>query len=114
MQEYVALNEKSSGPSHVTPDLPKPPDKWNQNDSKPPEYKWSQNDSKMLIDLYAKYREKIGTFEIKNTKMLWQKIAEELQKLNIHVTPNNCLNRWRVLERNYKKFVDNQNKTGKL
>nr|CAI5837042.1 unnamed protein product [Callosobruchus analis] len=28
------------------------------------------------------------------------------------VAPSNCENRWRVLERNYKRFIDNQNQTG--
>lgn len=77
------------------------------------EHKWTQNETKILIDLYGKYKNKVGTFQIKNIKMLWEKIANELAKLNINVTPNNCLNRWKVLERNFKKFVDNQTKTGK-
>nr|CAI5827637.1 unnamed protein product [Callosobruchus analis] len=28
------------------------------------------------------------------------------------VAPSNCENRWRILERNYKRFIDNQNQTG--
>lgn len=78
-----------------------------------PEFKWSVNETKMLIDMYKKYKNKVGTFQIKNQKMLWEKIAEELRKLGLRITVNNCLNRWRVVERNYKKFVDNQNKTGR-
>ncbi|XP_072385828.1 uncharacterized protein [Diabrotica undecimpunctata] len=77
------------------------------------EYKWSENASKLLIDLYKKYRNRVGTVEIRSVKMLWVIIAQELKKHNVHVTPNNCINRWRVLERNYKKFVDDQNQTGK-
>lgn len=34
--------------------------------------------------------------------------------MKIMVTANNCINRWKVLERSYKKFIDDQNKTGKL
>ncbi|CAH1183030.1 unnamed protein product [Ceutorhynchus assimilis] len=77
------------------------------------DHKWTQNETKILIDLYGKLKNKVGTFQIKNIKMLWEKIANELAKLHIIVTPNNCLNRWKVLERNFKKFVDNQNKTGR-
>ena len=77
------------------------------------DYKWGRNETKILIDLYAKYKKRTGTFEVKTIKIMWQKIAEELSKLNIHVTANNCVNRWKVLERNYKKYIDNQNKTGK-
>lgn len=78
------------------------------------EYKWTENNSKLLIDFYGKYRDKVGTLQMRSLKALWEKIAEELRKLNVHVTPNNCLNRWRVLDRNYKKFIDNNNKTGKF
>ncbi|CAH1113894.1 unnamed protein product [Psylliodes chrysocephalus] len=78
-----------------------------------PEFKWTVNETKMLIDMYSKYKNKVGTFEIKNQKMLWEKFSEELRKLGLRGTANNCLNRWRVFERNYKKFVDNQNKTGR-
>ncbi|XP_074026338.1 uncharacterized protein [Leptinotarsa decemlineata] len=77
------------------------------------EYKWSVNNTKLLIDSYAKCRKRVGTFDIKNVKMMWQRIADELHNLNINVTASNCHNRWKVLERNYKKFVDNQNKTGR-
>ncbi|XP_072395528.1 uncharacterized protein [Diabrotica undecimpunctata] len=75
------------------------------------EFKWSVNQTKQIIDFYSKYRKLVGTFQIKNVKMLWQRIAEELCKINILVTSNNCHNRWKVLERNYKNFVDDQKET---
>lgn len=31
----------------------------------------------------------------------------------MYVSPANCENRWRVLERNFKKYIDNNNKTGR-
>ncbi|XP_050513237.1 uncharacterized protein LOC126888850 [Diabrotica virgifera virgifera] len=77
------------------------------------DYKWSENASKLLIDLYKQYKNKVGTMEIRTIKMLWARIAQELKNHNIHVTANNCINRWRVLERNYKKFVDDQKQTGR-
>ncbi|CAG9827335.1 unnamed protein product [Diabrotica balteata] len=77
------------------------------------EYKWNENDSKLLLDLYLKLKSKVGTLEIKNAKVLWLRIAGELNSVGIPATPKNCLNRWRLLERNYKKFVDNQNKTAR-
>lgn len=89
------------------------PAQYVETDLRVPDYKWSKNHTRLLIDLYGKFKNKVGTFDVKNTKMMWSKIAEALLKLNIHVTPNNCINRWRVLERNYKKYVDNQSKTGK-
>ena len=45
---------------------------------------------------------------------MWQKIANELQDVvGVIVTPNHCENRWKVLDRNYKKYVDNQSSTGR-
>lgn len=79
----------------------------------PAEYKWSVIHTRILSDLYSKYKNKVGTHEIKNLKMMWQKIAVELQALGTHVTLHHYMNRWKIIERNYKKFVDNQNKTGK-
>lgn len=105
LQEYVVFEQHSLPPIQEQTGLI-------TNNPKTLEYKWNSNETKMLIDLYKKYKNKVGTFEIRSAKMLWLKIAEELKKLKIEVTPNNCLNRWRVLERNYKKHIDNQNKTG--
>ncbi|XP_050512205.1 uncharacterized protein LOC126888195 [Diabrotica virgifera virgifera] len=75
--------------------------------------KWSSYETKVLINLYVNYKEQVGSFEIRNMKMLWHTIASDLNKMGISVTKDNCLNKWRVLERGYKKFKDNQNQTGK-
>lgn len=45
---------------------------------------------------------------------MWELIAEEFRVTHgIRCTPSNCENRWRVLERNFKKYIDNSNKTGR-
>lgn len=45
---------------------------------------------------------------------MWVKIASDLRKkLNVNVTDANCINRWKVIERNYKKFVENEKSTGR-
>lgn len=36
-----------------------------------------------------------------------------MRKKRINVTPPQCENRWRVLERAYKKFIDASKKTGR-
>ncbi|XP_068083684.1 uncharacterized protein [Anabrus simplex] len=78
------------------------------------ECKWSVQVSKMLIDLYEKYRPKVGSFKIRNVKQMWVVIAEVLSEdLQMNISPNHCENRWRVLERNHKKYVDNKNATGR-
>lgn len=38
----------------------------------------------------------------------------ELNNFNINLTENNCINCLRDFQSNYKKFVDNQNKTDKV
>ncbi|KAJ8953817.1 hypothetical protein NQ318_006665 [Aromia moschata] len=80
----------------------------------PPEIKWDENNTRILIKLYSRYKTKVGTIKIKTMKHMWDIIAEELQKmLGVIVTPNNCENRWKVLDRNYKTFVNNQTATGR-
>lgn len=83
-----------------------------ENDSRN-SFVWSSNTTKMLLDCYKKYREDVGTLKIRNLKRLWEIISLELKSnFNVNVTAANCENRWRVLERNFKKYVDASNKTG--
>lgn len=66
----------------------------------------------MLLNYFKTTRKLVGTLKIRNFKKMWEVIAQEFKKENIDVTPLNCENRWRVLERNYKKYVDNKKQTG--
>ena len=78
------------------------------------EFKWTVNHTKMLIDLYRKYHKMVGSFQVRNKKQMWQIISAELgRELDITITPSNCENRWKVLDRNYKKYIDHQNSTGR-
>ncbi|PSN30918.1 hypothetical protein C0J52_28108 [Blattella germanica] len=78
------------------------------------EIKWDRNRTKHLIDLYGKYSKQLGTLRIKNKKQMWVIIADELtREFKVKTTPQNCENRWKVLERNYKKYIDNKNSTGR-
>lgn len=71
------------------------------------------NNTKLLLDLYKKYKPKVGTREMKSFKRLWETISTEVTKtLKKIISPSQCENRWRVLERAYKKYLDNQNSTG--
>lgn len=68
----------------------------------------------MLIDLYEKYRPQVGTMKIKNFKAMWEFISKDLSDtLNQSYSPTICENKWKVLERNYKKYVDNKTSTGR-
>ncbi|KAJ8911900.1 hypothetical protein NQ315_012314 [Exocentrus adspersus] len=78
------------------------------------EASWTHNATLVLLDLYQKYRNKVGTLAIPNLKKMWQIIANGIaQLLNMTFTPAQVKNRWRVVERNYKKYIDNNNKTGR-
>nr|CAH7763115.1 unnamed protein product [Callosobruchus chinensis] len=71
--------------------------------------------TKVLLDIYKKYRKKVGSLEIENFKKLWELIAKEINDmLKTSNSPNHVENRWRVVERAYKRFVDNKNKTGRI
>ncbi|KAI4456750.1 hypothetical protein MML48_8g00017049 [Holotrichia oblita] len=46
-------------------------------------------------------------------KKLCELLAEEIStQTERHFSPQDCENRWRVLDRNYKKYIDNKNNTG--
>lgn len=67
-----------------------------------------------LIDLYKKYKNKVGTFEIKNLKKMWEVIAKDISNIyKITISANKCENRFKVLERNLKKTIENNNKSGR-
>ncbi|XP_050505708.1 uncharacterized protein LOC126883981 [Diabrotica virgifera virgifera] len=75
---------------------------------------WTTNHSKILLDIYNQYRGKVGTFQIKTFKKLWEIMAQEINAVaGTNFSAGHCENRWRVLERAYKKFIDNKNKTGR-
>ncbi|KAJ8978159.1 hypothetical protein NQ317_016862, partial [Molorchus minor] len=61
-----------------------------------------------------KYKPKVGTYEIKSMKRLWEYVARDLSNLfKITVSATKCENKWKVLERSYKKVLDNNNRTGR-
>lgn len=61
---------------------------------------WTTNKTKIFIELYQKYRKKVGTMEIRTQDKLFSVIATELNKiLSTSFSANHCKNKWRVLER---------------
>lgn len=67
----------------------------------------------MLLDLYIELKVQVGTLQVKNQKQFWKLLVQKLKPKGLDVMAENCHNRWRVVERNYKKFIDNQNVTGR-
>lgn len=77
-------------------------------------FKWGHNTTLMFLDLYKAYRKQVGTLKIRNLKKMFDEIAKELQyKTNQNISAANCENRWKHLERMYKRYIDNNNKTSR-
>lgn len=75
---------------------------------------WTHGATKFLIELYKEHRNSVGSFQIKTMKRLWEMIAEEINKaIGLNISAAHCENRWKVLERNYKKYIDNNKNTGR-
>lgn len=67
-----------------------------------------------LLELYKLYKKRVGTFEVKSMKKLWELVAREMSnQYKITISSSKCENRFKVLERTYKKVIDNNNKTGR-
>lgn len=77
-------------------------------------YQWNRNTTLIFLNLYKEYRKQVGTLKIKKLKRMYEEIAKEVRyKTKHNVTAANCENRWKHLERAYKKFIDNNKKTGR-
>ncbi|KAL1490028.1 hypothetical protein ABEB36_013940 [Hypothenemus hampei] len=77
-------------------------------------FKWTHQITLYFLDLYKQYRNKVGSLEMKTLNAMFVHISNELSKITKkNITAANCSNRWKVLERGYKKFIDNNNKTGR-
>ncbi|KAI4467891.1 myb/sant-like dna-binding domain [Holotrichia oblita] len=67
-----------------------------------------------LLELYKLYKGKVQSNEIKTMKKLWERVAMDLSNMyKITIMPGKCENKFRVLERSYKKMKDNNNRTGR-
>ncbi|KAL1489252.1 hypothetical protein ABEB36_014185 [Hypothenemus hampei] len=99
LQEFIILND-----GDVQEEVP----------SSSAQYSWTTNGTKILIDLYQKYVKEVGKLKMKNLKSMWSQIAIEISTLlGTNITAKHCENRWKVLDRNYKKWLDNQSATGR-
>ncbi|KAL1517683.1 hypothetical protein ABEB36_001418 [Hypothenemus hampei] len=76
-------------------------------------HKWTHGNTLIFLDLYQKYRGQVGSLKVKNLKRMFELIATEMQVITkIQISASHCENRWKVLERNYKKYIDNSKLTG--
>ncbi|XP_038045163.1 uncharacterized protein LOC119719731 isoform X2 [Patiria miniata] len=71
---------------------------------------WSDRDSTLLVSLRVKMEDSFhGT---KAHKVLWNKIAKEMQSKGCLVTTDHCQNKWKSIKREYKQTVDHNSQTG--
>ncbi|CAH1976118.1 unnamed protein product [Acanthoscelides obtectus] len=47
-----------------------------------PEFRWSHQATKILIEDYGTFKRKLGSFDVKNSKMMWWKISQALLDYN--------------------------------
>ncbi|CAH1114779.1 unnamed protein product [Psylliodes chrysocephalus] len=67
-----------------------------------------------LLNLHKINKTKVESGNLKNMKVLWEVVARDISnKYRVTVMPHKCENKFKVLERNYKKTKDNNNKTGR-
>lgn len=77
-------------------------------------FQWNRENTLLLIDIYKTLKNKVGTLQIRNLKALYKIIADKIaERINRPLLPRHVENRWKVLERNYRKYIDNKNATGR-
>lgn len=76
-------------------------------------YTWNRASTLLLIDAYRQF-EGLVTNPSYRKKAVWEKIYGVVREQYPGVKREFCENRWKVLLRNYKKTIDNNNETGVL
>lgn len=67
---------------------------------------WTTPATMRLIHYYKKFRPHVGTLQVKNLRRLFEIICQKVNKdMKSNYTTSNCENRWRVLQRKYKKYA---------
>lgn len=69
---------------------------------------------KLLLSSYEELRPEVGkSQELSNLKKMWKKIKEKLNEAGYNYTVQQVENKYRSLERGFKNFQINNNKTGR-
>ncbi|XP_011883732.1 PREDICTED: uncharacterized protein LOC105570890 [Vollenhovia emeryi] len=76
-------------------------------------FSWSDASTKLFLHLYKEKINLVSTRKIKNKKILWQKIAEEMSTQGYNVSNIQAENKFKSLERSYKNMITNNKKTGR-
>lgn len=76
-------------------------------------FSWSDASTKLFLCLYKEKIHLLTTRKIRNKKVLWQKIAEEMNIQGYNVSNIQTENKFKSLERAYKNMITNNKKTGR-
>lgn len=76
-------------------------------------FSWSDASTKLFLCLYKEKIHLVMTRKIRNKKVLWQKIAEEMNIQDYNVSNIQTENKFKSLERAYKNMITNNKKTGR-
>ena len=71
---------------------------------------WTKSATLALLHVV---KDKQSELKDKITKTVWKEVALLLQVELPGVTPDQCSQKWRNLQQQFKKYVDNSNKTGR-
>lgn len=74
---------------------------------------WSDSSTKLFLNLYKDCNELLQSRKIKTKKMMWSKIALEMQKNGYNTTSLQVENKYKSLEQSYKNMKLNNKKTGR-
>lgn len=74
---------------------------------------WSEEKTLFLIDAYKYLRNNLGK-KMPTKRQMWESLAEKINDVFPGtVTASQVENKWRALEKRYKKLVSSSNMTGK-
>ncbi|XP_067216844.1 uncharacterized protein [Linepithema humile] len=76
-------------------------------------FSWNDANTKLFLSLYKEMKELVAYRKIKSFKEMWKRITDEMKNSGYDVTATQVENKWKTLERQYKKVISNNNQTGK-
>jgi len=74
---------------------------------------WNDANTKLFLSLYREMKNLVASKKIKSFKDMWKRITDEMNNSGYKVTITQVQNKWKTLDRQYKKVISNNNQTGK-
>ena len=76
-------------------------------------FSWNDANTKLFLSLYKEMKNLVGLRKIKNFKEMWKCISDEMKNSGYNVSALQVENKWKTMERQYKKVISNNNQTGR-